>query len=56
MAKMISDTAVIQVSKLIRDDQQSETMISEEMLTTLIEVLEQLAGEGSLVEVSLVRE
>jgi GTP cyclohydrolase I len=52
MAKLIEQTLVITVSKLVRNtDEQSQLPLTQENLTEIASVVEALAGEGTIVEV-----
>jgi hypothetical protein len=51
MAKMNEDILVIKVSKLYRDSESTEELVTEELKTALEQVVQELAGNGVLVEV-----
>jgi|TARA_B100000902_G_C26502782_1_gene524752 hypothetical protein len=51
MAKIVSDAVVIEISRIARDDESLATIVNEEMAATLQQVVEQLVGEGAVVEV-----
>lgn len=51
MAKIHEEHLVIKLSKLVRTTNEVDTIISEEILTTVIKVLEELAGDSVIVEV-----
>ena len=52
MAKLIEQTLVITVSKLVRNtDEQNQLPLTQENLTEIASVVEELAGEGTIVEV-----
>lgn len=52
MAKMVESVIVIKASKLIADNDDSDTpVLGDEHLDSLSEVVKELAGDGVLVEV-----
>ena len=51
MARIHSDAIVIEVSRIAKDDQQLESIVNEEIVATLEQVVQQLVGEGAVVEV-----
>ena len=51
MAKLHEEHIVIKLSKLVRTNDEVGTVASEEILTTLTKVLEELVGESVVVEV-----
>ena len=52
MAKLIEQTLVITVSKLVRNtDEQTQLPLTPENLAEIASVVEALAGEGTVVEV-----
>lgn len=51
MAKIHSDAVVIEVSRIAKDDDVMESIINEEIVATLEQVVQQLVGEGAVVEV-----
>lgn len=52
MAKLIEQTLVITVSKLVRNtDEQNQLPLTPENLAEIASVVEALAGEGTIVEV-----
>lgn len=51
MAKIHSDAIVIEVSRIAKDDQQLESIVNDEIVATLEQVVQQLVGEGAVVEV-----
>jgi len=52
MAKLQEDTLVIKISKLIKDSDEAGTALSEELITSLEAVVQELAGAGVLVEIT----
>ena len=51
MAKIVSDAVVIEISRIAKDDQELVSLVNEEMVITLEQVVQQLVGEGAVVEV-----
>jgi len=51
MAKMIEDVLVIKLSKLVKDTDSSDNIVSEDIQTALEQVAQELVGDGVLVEV-----
>jgi len=51
MAKMIEDVLVIKLSKLVKDSDLDDTIVTEDIQTALEQVAQELAGNGVLVEV-----
>lgn len=52
MAKLQEDVLVIKISKLIKDSDQSGTALTEELIASLEAVVQELAGAGTLVELT----
>ena len=52
MAKLNSETIVIKISELLKDKVEAETMLDNNLIGQLIEVIETLVGEKRLVEVT----
>jgi hypothetical protein len=52
MAKLQEDTLVIKISKLIKDTDTPGTALSEDLITSLEAVVQELAGAGVLVEIT----
>jgi hypothetical protein len=52
MAKLQEDTLVIKISKLIKDTDDAGTALTEELVTSLEAVVQELAGAGVLVEIT----
>jgi len=52
MAKLQEDVLVIKISKLVKDSDDVATALSEELITSLEAVIQELAGAGALVEVT----
>ena len=51
MAKMIEEVIVIKLSKLVRDNDAADQIVSEDAQAALEQVAQELAGAGVLVEV-----
>ena len=51
MAKMIEEVIVIKLSKLVRDNDAADQIVSEDTQAALEQVTQELAGTGVLVEV-----
>jgi hypothetical protein len=51
MAKMIEDVLVIKLSKLVKDSESSENIVTEDIHAALEQVAQELVGNGVLVEV-----
>jgi hypothetical protein len=51
MAKMIEDVLVIKLSKLVKDSDSSESIVTEDIQGALEQVAQELTGNGVLVEV-----
>ena len=52
MAKLQEDVLVIKISKLIKDSDQAGTALTEDIITSLEAVVQELAGAGVLVEIT----
>jgi hypothetical protein len=53
MAKLQEDTLVIKISKLIKDTDDAGTALTEELVTSLEAVVQELAGASVLVEITV---
>jgi len=51
MAKINEQTLVITVSQLVKDDAPTQVLLSDEVIAQLEEVVGQLAGAATLVEI-----
>ena len=51
MAKIVSDAVVIELSRLTKDDEELGAVVDQEMIATLEQVVQQLVGDGAIVEV-----
>lgn len=50
MAKINEQKIVIKLSQLVRDDETSKDILTNEMLAALIEALQEMAGSNTLIE------
>ena len=53
MAKLHEETIVITVSKLLKNTDSESTILDTDTVASLEQVVQQLAGEGSVVEVQV---
>jgi hypothetical protein len=53
MAKLQEEVLVIKVSKLLKDADAQDELLSEEVLQNLEAVMQQLVGAGALIEINL---
>lgn len=51
MAKMIEEVVVIKLSKLVKDSDSANPIVTEDVQVALEQVAQELAGNGVLVEV-----
>jgi len=51
MAKLHEEVLVIKVSKLLKDSESTSEIVNNEVLRSLEEVVSELAGAGTLVEI-----
>ena len=51
MAKIVSDAVVIEISRIAKDDEDLASAVDPEMVATLEQVVQQLVGDGAIVEV-----
>ena len=51
MAKMIEEVIVIKLAKLVKDSDAADAIVSEDTQLALEQVVQELAGDGVLVEV-----
>jgi hypothetical protein len=51
MAKMQTETVVITVTKLLRDNDTETTILADDTVASLEAVVQELAGAGALVEI-----
>ena len=52
MAKLNSDTIEIKVSELVKDDEPTAVILDADLVTQLVEIIEQLVGDKRLVEIN----
>jgi hypothetical protein len=52
MAKMQTETVVITVTKLLKDTQLEDVILTDDTVSSLEAVVQELAGAGALVEVT----
>ena len=50
MAKINEQKVVIKLSQLVRDDETSKDILTDEMLAALIEALQEMVGSNTLIE------
>lgn len=55
MAKIVKETLVIEISKLVKDNDDAGMQITDEMAATLETVAQELVGENAIVEITIVR-
>jgi len=51
MARVLEDVLVLKLSKLVKDDSNDESIVTEEIHAALEQVATELVGEGIIVEV-----
>ena len=51
MARIHSDAIVIEVSRIAKEDDHLESIVNAEMIAMLEQVVQQLVGDGAVVEV-----
>lgn len=51
MAKIVTETITIEVSRIAKDDASLSSVIEAETITTLEQVVQQLVGDSAVVEV-----
>jgi hypothetical protein len=51
MAKIHEEIIVIKLSKLVRENDKSESVVTEDLITGLTAVVEELVGSGIVVEI-----
>jgi hypothetical protein len=52
MAKIVEDKIVIDISRIAKDAADLPEIVNDEMIVTLEQVVQQLVGDGAVVEVS----
>jgi hypothetical protein len=50
MARVVEDVLVLKLSKLVKDDAEDESIITEEIHAALEQVTQELVGDGIIVE------
>lgn len=50
MAKINEQKITIKLSKLIRDDEGTEEILTDELIAALIEAIQEMAGSNTLIE------
>jgi translation initiation factor IF-2 len=53
MAKLHEETVVITVSKLLKNDEEADVVLTADTIVSLEAVVQELAGAGSLVEITV---
>lgn len=53
MAQVVEENIVIRVSKLVKNNDSKQTLVSEETIQALEQVAQELMGDGVIVEVEL---
>ena len=51
MAKIIEELVVVRFSKIVKDTEKNKSLVSAELMQTLEQVVQEIAGEAILVEV-----
>jgi hypothetical protein len=51
MAKIVSDAVVIEISRIAKDDEDLGSVVNDEVVGTLEQVVQQLVGDGAVVEI-----
>jgi hypothetical protein len=51
MAKIVSEAIVIEISRIAKEGDNLDSVVGEEIITTLEQVVQQLVGDGAVVEV-----
>ena len=54
MAKIVEDQIIVDISRIAKDGDNLDSVITDEIITTLEQVVQQLVGEGAVVEVKAV--
>ena len=53
MAKMQEEVLIVKISKLLKDDQAEDILLTADAVVSLEAVLQELAGAGALVEIQI---
>lgn len=51
MAKIASEAVVIEISRIAKDNEELDSVVTQEVVETLEQVVQQLVGDGAVVEV-----
>lgn len=51
MAKIASEAVVIEISRIAKDNEELDSVVTQEVVETLEQVVQQLVGDGTVVEV-----
>lgn len=51
MAKLLTDTIIITLSKMVRNDDDTKTVLDNDTMISLVSVITELAGDGVIVEI-----
>lgn len=51
MAKIVEDKIVIDISRIAKDNDELGSVVNDELIVTLEQVVQQLVGDGAVVEV-----
>ena len=54
MAKIVTDTVVVQISRIAKDNQTLNSSVSTELEQTLEQVVQELVGDGAVVEIQMI--
>ena len=54
MAKIVTDTVVVQISRIAKDNQTLDSSVSTELEQTLEQVVQELVGDGAVVEIQMI--
>lgn len=52
MAKLHEEIIVVKVSKLLKDNEQPQTIMGQETVASLEQIIQELAGSNALVEIA----
>jgi len=53
MAKLHEETVVITISKMLRNDEKADVVLTADTIVSLEAVIQELAGAGTLVEITV---
>ena len=54
MAKIVEDNIVVSISRIAKDGDNLSSVVNDEIVSTLEQVVQQLVGDGAVVEVKAV--